>query len=425
MTPAAFPKAYRPLFEPARYKIYYGGRGAAKSWAFARALLILATQDPLRVLCCREVMKTLADSVHQLLIDQIEALGFGGFYTVTDTEIRGANGAWFRYAGLRAMDAMKIKSYEGVDVAWIEEGQSVSDKSLGILIPTIRAPGSEIWVSMNPELATDPPYRRFVVSPPPNAVVRKVTFRDNPFFPAVLEQERLHLQKTDHDEYDHVWEGNPRSVVQGAIYAREVTAMLQAGRVRQVPYDPRMSVHTIWDLGWNDQTSIIFAQRLMSEVRIIDYEEASFLRPDEWVQRLRAKPYLYGGHWLPHDGAAERLEAGGISLQRQLQPLLRMRPQVIPRVQSVEDPIRAARMMFPRVYMDVDKCARLLECLQRFRRAVPQATGEPGVPVKDEFRHGADAYGQLALVVDKIGTEMDAPVIRVPVRRMHNARVGY
>lgn len=422
---APFPKAFAPLFQPARYKVYYGGRGAAKSWAFARALLLQATRDPLRVLCCREVMKTLADSVHQLLTDQIQALGLGGFYSVLETEIRGANGARFMFAGLRAMDAQKIKSYEGADVAWVEEAQSVSDKSWEILIPTIRAPGSEIWVSFNPELDTDPTYKRFVVNPPPGAIVKKVTWRDNPWFPDVLEAERQHLERTDPEAHSHIWEGNPRTVVQGAIYAREVTELIQTGRFRPVPYDPRLLVHTIWDLGWNDQTSIIWAQRLMSEVRVIDYAEDSFKRPDEWAALIREKPYSYGGHWLPHDGGHETLAAGGVSLQKQLTPLLKMRPHVIERTKDVEIPIRQARVLFPRVYMDSDKCARLMECLKRFQRSTPSTTGEPGSPMKNEFRHGADAFGQLALIVDKLNNEHDKKPIIVPQRRMTNRRAGY
>lgn len=422
---AEFPKAYRELFQPWRYKVYYGGRGAAKSWQFARALLIQAAVDPLRVLCCREVMRTLADSVHQLLVDQIAALGLTGFYDAKETEIVGANGSRFMFAGLRAMDAAKIKSYEGVDVAWVEEAHSVSDKSWSILIPTIRAEGSEIWVSFNPELDTDPTYTRFVVNTPPGAVLKKVSWLDNPFFPAVLERERVHLLRTDPEAHSHVWEGNPRTVVEGAIYAREVTEMVQSGRFRPVPYDPRLMVHTIWDLGWNDQTSIIWAQRLVSEVRVIDYAEDSFKRPDEWAALVRDKPYTYGAHWLPHDGANETLAAGGVSLQQQLKPLLGKLPKVIKRTPDVEIPIRQARSMFPRVYMDADKCGRLMECLKRFRRAVPQSTGEPGAPMKNEYRHGADAFGQLALIVDQIGNENDTPKINVPARRIHNARVGY
>lgn len=414
MSLAEFPKAYRELFQPKRWKVYYGGRDAAKSWNFARALLIQATQEPLRVLCCREVMKTLADSVHQLLQDQIKSLGLEGFYDATETEIVGKNGARFMYAGLRTMDAHKVKSLEGIDIAWVEEAQTVSEKSWLTLENTIRADESEIWVSFNPDLDSDPTYVRFVVSPQPESVVKKVTWRDNPFFSKVLAPGRDKLRETDPASYDNVWEGNPRSVVEGAIYAKEVTAMIEGRRVTRVPYNPKVPVHTIWDLGWNDQTSIIFAQKVISEVSIIDYEEESFLRFDEWAKRLKDKPYNYGDHWLPHDGANSLQAAGGLSAQKILKPLLRVNPKVIQRPASVELPIRAARMMFPRVYMDEQKCKRLLDCLKRFRRGVPESTGEPGSPVKDEYRHGADAFGGLALIIDKITNETSVPPVVPP-----------
>ncbi len=410
---ADFPKAYKPLFQPHRYKVYYGGRGAAKSWAFARALLLQAVKEPLRVLCAREVMKTLADSVHQLLVDQIKALGLEGFYDVRETEILGANGAKFMYAGLRALDVTKIKSYEGVDIAWVEEAQSVSDKSWSILIPTIRAEGSEIWASFNPELDTDPTYVRFVAKTPPDTLLVRVTWRDNPFFPSVLEKERQHLLKTDPVSHEHVWEGKPRTVVEGAIYAKEVTEMIESRRVRPVPYDPKLPVHTIWDLGWNDQTSIIFAQKMLSELRLIDYEEESFLRFDEWAKRLANKPYLYGDHYLPHDGGNKTQAANGVSAQALLTPLLRQKPKLIPRPATKEVPIKAARMIFPRVYADETKTARLMECLKRYRRAVPDSTGEPGSPVHDEYSHGADAFGGLALIVDQISNTKDRSNIKI------------
>lgn len=423
MTLAQFPKAFRGLFEPHRYKVYYGGRGAAKSWAFARALLIQASQEPLRVLCAREVMRTLADSVHQLLVDQIASLGLESFYEVKETEIIGKNGARFMYAGLRAMDAQKIKSYEGVDVCWCEEAQTISDKSWSILIPTIRAERSEIWVSFNPELDTDPTYVRFVVSPPPGALVRKVTWEDNPWFPKVLEEERKHLEKTNPDAYRHVWEGQPRTVVEGAIYAREITLMIEEGRYRPVPYDPKLKVHTIWDLGWNDQTSIVFAQRLLSEVRLIDYEEASFLRPDEWAKKIVAKPYFYGAHWLPHDGRNKLQAANGKSMRDILEPMLGVKPKIIERPASVEDPIKAARIVFPRVYMDERRCSRLMECLKRFRRAVPESTGEPGSPIKDEYRHGADAFGGMCMIADKL-ENVASKAVTVPIYKPSDPTVG-
>lgn len=407
---ATFPPKLTPLMEREnrrRYYVAYGGRGSAKSWSFARALVLQSIADPLRVLCAREVMRTIEESVHKLIADQIADLNAGLYFDVKDSYIAGVNGAEFSYAGLRQQDATKIKSFEGADVCWVEEAQSVVKKSWDILIPTIRAPDSEIWATFNPELDTDDTYTRFVVNPPPNAWVQKVNWQDNPWFPAVLEAERLHMLRTDPEQYRHVWDGEPKTVVEGAIYAREVVQMIEDGRVRPVPYDPRLKVHTIWDLGWNDQTTVIFAQVMHSEARIIDYEEESFLRYDEWAAKLEKKPYRYGDHWLPHDGGNKTQGGGGKSAQDQLKPLLGKRPKVIKRASSVEDPIKMARMMFPRVYMDNRKCARLLECLKRFRRGVPQSTGEPGVPVKDEHRHGADAFGQLAMIVDQLSNEDD------------------
>jgi phage terminase large subunit len=236
-----------------------------------------------------------------------------------------------------------------------------------------------------------------------------MNWRDNPWFPEVLEKERRYLEQTDPEEYANIWEGQPRTSVAGAIYAKEMAAAVEEERIRSVPYDPKLMTATIWDLGWNDQTAIIFAQRVVSEVRIIDYEEDSFLRPDQWAKRLLAKPYLYSNHWLPHDGDYELQASGGQSMRKILKPMLGREPKITPKPKSVEVPIKAARMMFPRVYIDRDKCARLLECLKRFRRGVPESTGEPGAPVKDEFRHGADAFGYLAMIVDQLGNEEAKP----------------
>ncbi len=172
----------------------FGGRGGTKSWGAARALLIKAAKKPLRILCTREVQKSIKDSVHQLLSDQIEALGLGAQYQILTHEIRGANGSLIVFAGLADQTVESIKSLEGFDVVWVEEARSCSRRSWSILIPTIRKEGSEIWVTFNPELDTDETYRRFVLNPPPDAVVVKMGWQDNPWFPEVLERERQYAQ---------------------------------------------------------------------------------------------------------------------------------------------------------------------------------------------------------------------------------------
>lgn len=413
MLQAEFPEKLRCLFEPSRYKILYGGRGAAKSWGVARALLILAAQRPLRVLCAREVQRTIADSVHRLIADQIALLGLIDLYTITDNEIRCVNGSVFFFAGLRHQDIGKIKSYEGVDIVWCEEAQTISKKSWDVLIPTIRKEGSEIWATFNPELDTDETYTRFVVRPPLGAQVVKINWNDNPWFPAVLDRERQALAERDPEAYRNVWEGECRSAVEGAIFAKEVAALYESNRVRPVPYDPLLPVHTVWDLGWNDQTSIVLVQRA-SEVRIIGYIEDSHRTLAEYVAQLKALPYVWGTDWLPHDGRAKDFKSG-----KSAEEMMRSLGRTVRIVENldVESGIKAARMMFPRLYVD-PSCERLLHCLKRYRRAINSTTNEPGAPLHDEFSHGADAVRYMALCVDQMG---NAPVVTDPYKAFRNA----
>lgn len=380
--------------------------------------------EPLRILCAREIQKTIADSVHRLLADQISLLNLGAYFTVLDHSITNAWGAEFLFAGLRDLDAHKIKSYEGIDVVWVEEAHTLSKRTIDILDPTIRAPGAELWFTFNPELDTDPVYEYFVKHPPEDAYVVKMNYTDNPWFSEDLDKVRLRKLREDPEGYRNIWLGEPRTVVEGAIYGREVIQAIESRRIRPVPYNPRLPVHTVWDLGWNDQTSIIFVQRSVAEACIIDYEEESFLRPDEWAKKLIDKPYVYGSHWLPHDGGNKTQAGQGLSIQDMLHPLLKVRPNVIMRPDSVEMPIRAARMMWPRVYINDEKCARLVECLKRFRRNVPESTGEPGAPVKDEYRHGADAFGYLGMVVEKLQNDQRTPV-KVTEFKPFDQGVGY
>jgi phage terminase large subunit len=199
--------AFEPLFTPSRYKAFWGGRGGAKSWSFARALLIRAFKKPLRILCAREVQKSIADSVKRLLDDDIERMGMGYFFDSTLTEIRGANGSLFIFAGLKT-NVDTVKSTEGIDIAWVEEANTVSQASLDTLIPTVRKEGSELWFSWNPKSAADPVDKMFRGEyPPPDAIIRKVTFEDNDWFPDVLRKEMEWDLRRDPEKYAHIWLG--------------------------------------------------------------------------------------------------------------------------------------------------------------------------------------------------------------------------
>jgi hypothetical protein len=209
------------LFERARYKIIYGGRGSTKSWSVARALLIKGMNEPLRILCAREFQSSLPASVHRLLAEQVAELQLGGFYTVQKSRIIGANGTEFVFTGLRH-NISKLKSFEGVDIVWVEEGQSVSKNSFEVLIPTIRRPGSEIWVTFNPDLEEDDVCQRFVVWPQPGSIMQEMNWRDNPWLSAELRAEKDHLQARDPEAYNNVWEGRCRSHVHGALWTKEI-----------------------------------------------------------------------------------------------------------------------------------------------------------------------------------------------------------
>lgn len=199
-----------------RYKIAYGGRGSGKSWSIARALIIMAYQSKLRILCAREIQESLEDSVHLLLTDQIKLLGLSAAFTITKNCITGINGSMFIYEGLRNNDNA-IRSKEGIDICWVEEAEAVTDESLDVLIPTIRKDNCEIWFSFNPGTEYDPVYQRFVKTPREDTEAVEVNFFDNPWFPEPLRMEMEWDKAHDKQKYEHVWLGKPTGYA-GKIY---------------------------------------------------------------------------------------------------------------------------------------------------------------------------------------------------------------
>ena len=396
----AFPDKLRPLFEPHRYKVAYGGRGGAKSWGFARALLTLGTKKdkPLRILCVRELQKSIRDSVHRLLSDQIVALSLQGFYKITHHSIVGLNGTEFFFEGLRH-NTMQIKSYEGVDIVWVEEAVTVSKTSWDVLIPTIRREGSEIWISFNAELEDDETYQRFVVHPPTDAVVMNINWRDNPWFPEVLRIEKDDLAIKDPDAHLNVWEGHCKETLDGAIYAEEIRDAKRDGRIARVPHVPNSVVNCFWDLGWSDLTSIWFIQKVALEYRVINYYQNSqkplshYLNiQQEYANKYR---YIYGKDYLPHDAQAHQLGLGKSIEEMMLD--LGKKLEIVPRL-SVADGIHAARTVFPSCWFDAEKCADGLQALRRYRYDVHPDTGRISKqPLHDENSNGADAWRYFAV----------------------------
>lgn len=208
MTTIQVPRKLLFLFYPARFKVARGGRGGAKSRAFAAALTARSIAGKERILCCREIQKSIKDSVKKLIENEIERRGWGHLFTVTrDSVICEKTGSEFIFAGLRD-NVDSIKSMEGVTLCWVEEAHTMSQRSLDILVPTIREPGSELWFSYNPQFETDPVHTYFNgKNPPPGAVIVDINYTDNPWFPAELREQMEWDMARDYDKYRHVWLG--------------------------------------------------------------------------------------------------------------------------------------------------------------------------------------------------------------------------
>jgi len=381
-----------------------GGRGSAKSWSVARILTVLTATEPKRVLCTRETQNSIRESVHKLLSDQIQLLGLGKLYDINVQGIKSLhNESEFLFCGLSDQTAESLKSYEGVDIVWLEEAQVLTKRSWTILKPTIRKPGSEIWATWNPELDTDPTWDELVANAAEGTIDIEMNWRDNPWFPEVLEKERQRdLAKLSKADYENIWEGKPRPALSGAIYADEVAELQTTRRIGDFPVDPHLLVYPVFDLGWNDQMSIILVQRQLSQIRVVGYLEDSHKTLDWYSQELRKLNYSWGTVYLPHDGGHGDFKTGRTA--QEILHDLHWQVEVLPNT-SVEEGIRATRMLLKQTFID-KRCERLVECLKRYRRSIPNSTGEPGKPLHDVYSHGADAMRYVAMAAPQMDNEL-------------------
>lgn len=428
------PRVFAPLSQPSRYKGLHGGRGGGKSHHLAEKLVWLCRAKKTRAACIREVQVTIRDSVRQLLVDKIQKFGLGEFFEVQQNEIRGANGSLIVFKGMQAYNAENIKSLEDFDVAWVEEAQTLSEKSLRLLRPTIRKEGSEIWFSWNPRYESDA-IDDFLRggSPPEDAIILKVNLENNPFATSVLLKERDEDYARDPEMARHVWGGDYEIVSEGAYYARLITKAEDEGRVGNFPHVPSMPVRTAWDIGVDDYTAIWFIQDDGIFHTVIDYYEVSGLGAEDIVaqalpellpdlqeraeQRLllgRSHPYRYGVHYLPHDVANREWGAGARS---RVETLIGFGVKPIERGAAMkpEDRINAARALLPMVRFN--RTPRVMLGLNRLRRYSRKRNEQMGIymgPLHDENSHGADAFGEYAVNRGKHLMEAATPKPKQP-----------
>lgn len=308
-------RVFQPLLKPARYKGAYGGRGSGKSHFFAEALIEDHLRYPgLRSVCVREVQRTLAESAKRLIEDKLADHGLGpaqGFI-VGREQITAPGRGVIVFEGMADHTADSIKSLERFGRAWVEEAQMLSARSASLLRPTIREPNSELWFSWNPTRRSDA-VDKMLRGPelPTGAVVVPANWSDNPWFPDVLEAERLDCLRQTPDQYPHIWEGDYATVLEGAYYAKALAEARQEGRIGRVAADPLLQMRAFVDIGGTgakaDAFAIWVAQFVGREIRVLDYYEAQGQPLGAHLEWMRGKGYTPArcSIWLPHDGASQ------------------------------------------------------------------------------------------------------------------------
>jgi phage terminase large subunit len=368
------PKVFQFLFQPHRYKSAYGGRGGAKSWAYADALLMLGRYKSMRILCTREYQNTILDSVHKLLSDRIKAHGMEDFYEIQKNIIKGSNGTEFIFKGLHN-NIDEIKSTEGIDKCWIEEAQSVSERSWAVLIPTIRKEDSEIWLTWNTGEKTDPTYQRFVVNPPPDCVSIKVGWRDNPFFPETLNKERLYCKMVDPDAYQHIWQGDPLFLSDALIFKDKFVV-----EAFESPRDARFLYGADW--GFSQDPTVLVRSFIQDDCLYVDHAVHGVgVELDEIPQLFDAIPESRD-HLIKADSA---------------------RPETISHIKnkgftivscrkwngSVQDGIAHMRM-YKKIYVH-PRCEVVIDEMQHYSYKTDRKTEEVLPVVVDKMNHSIDA----------------------------------
>lgn len=386
----------------ARYRCAYGGRGSGKSRSFA---IMAAVRGYIwgnqgrsgQILCAREFMNSLSDSSFEEVSGAISSYDWlAEYYEVGERYIRSRDGnIEFTFAGLRR-NLDSIKSKARILLCWVDEAETVSGVAWDKLDPTIREEGSELWVSWNPESNLSATHQRFRKDPPESSKIVEINWRDNPYFPKVLDLVRRNDFEKRPDNYDHIWEGAFLTHHSGAYFSLEMRDANAQGRITAVPYETRVPVITAWDLGIGDTTAIVFCQKVGPETRVIDHYEASGVGLDHYVRVLQQKGYIYDQHILPHDVRVRELGSGKSRLET-LQSLGLNNIQIAPQL-NVDDGIQAVRSMLATCWFDAEKCSHLIDALRAYHREYDDNNRVwKGRPAHDWSSHSADAFRYLAV----------------------------
>lgn len=364
----------------------------------------------LRAVCIREVQKSLKESAKRLIEDKLNALNIGPEFDVQVAEIHTPGGGVIIFEGMQDHTAETIKSLEGMNIAWAEEAQTLSARSWAMLRPTIREPGSEIWGSWNPRLRSDPVDRFFRQSAPDEDVVCvQANWRDNPWFPEVLIADRLRDLRNDPDGYGHTWDGEYVTVMAGAYYAKVLREAKEQGRICRVAADPLLTIRTFHDIGGagakSDAYSIVVAQFVSREIRVLDHYAAQGQPLAEHVAWMRRRGYERAKVTLPHDGA----NADNVGLKRYADHWADAGFDVDEpyrgygggMVGAASQRLEAVRRLFPRIWFNEPTTEALRASLGWYHAKLDEKRGGDLGPDHDWSSHDADAFGLMCVAYEE------------------------
>lgn len=400
-----------PVFAgQARYRGAYGGRGSGKTRTFAKMAAVKGYQlsqtgEEGLIVSAREYMNTIENSsLAELKAAIASEPWLAAHYDIGEEYIRTRDGRIsFAFVGLRH-NLDSIKSMARVHLVWIDEAEPVSEAAWQKLIPTVREAGSEIWVTWNPESRNSATHKRFRESAPQRAKIVALNWRDNPWFPPVLEQERCEDWEKRPEHYAHIWEGDFVSAVEGAYYARALAKAREDGRIGNVAADPLMRLRTFWDIGGTgakaDATAIWVAQFIGREVRVVDYYEAQGQPLAAHINWLRESGYGAALAVLPHDGST-RDRVHDVSFESALREA-GFEVQVVPNQGAGAARLRveAVRRLFPAIWLDKKRCAAGIEALGWYHEKRDQNRNIGLGPEHDWASHAADAFGLMAVAYE-------------------------
>ena len=355
-----------------------------------------------RGVCIREVQKSLKDSAKKLIEDKIVEHRLGADFGVLESHINCPGGGVIIFQGMQDHTSESIKSLEGFDAAWVEEAQSLSQRSLTLLRPTIRKEGSELWFSWNRTRKNDPVDVLLTGgAKPTDCVVVQANWKDNPWFPSVLEQERKDDERDRPEQYAHIWDGDYAGVVEGAYFAKALIQAKREGRIGRVAPDPLMTFRAIWDIGGTgakaDAVAIWIEQWIGREIRVLNYYEAVGQPLATHVAWLRANGYEKALCILPHDGDnaekvfsvtyASSLRDAGFAVE------------VIPNQGrgAAKMRIEATNRLFPRMWFNETTTAAGRDALGHYHEKRDDARNIGLGPEHDWASHGSDAKGLGAI----------------------------